>query len=99
MAVAIRTTDFPEAVGTDMYDGVNAEMDVANDPPDGLIFHWAGEVDGKWTITDIWESREAHDRFLEERLFPAIRKVSGMDPASGPQPTMSEFAVHNYIKP
>jgi hypothetical protein len=99
MAVAIRTTDFPAAVGTDMYDGVNAEMDIANDPPDGLIFHWAGEVDGKWTITDIWESREAHDRFLEERLFPAIRKVSGMDPASGPQPTMSEFAVHNYITP
>jgi hypothetical protein len=99
MAVAIRTTDFPEGVGTSMYDGVNAEMDIANDPPEGLIFHWAGEVDGKWTITDVWESREAHQRFREERLFPAIQKVSGMDPASGPQPTTTEFAVHNYVKP
>ena len=99
MAVAIRTTDFPEAVGTDMYDGVNAEMGIASDPPDGLIFHWAGEVDGKWTITDIWESRAAHDRFLEARLFPAIQKVSGMDPAGGPQPTITEFAVHSYVKP
>ena len=99
MAVAIRTTDFPEAVGTDMYDGVQAEMDVANNPPEGLIFHWAGEVDGKWTITDVWESREAYERFREERLFPAIQKVSGMDPASAPQPTISEFAVHDYIKP
>jgi hypothetical protein len=77
MAVAIRTTDFPEGVGTDM----------------------AGEVDGKWTITDVWESREAYDRFREERLFPAIQNVSGMDPASGPQPTITEFAVHNYVKP
>ena len=47
MAVAIRTSDFPEGVGTQMYDGVQAEMGIANDPPGGLIFHWAGEVDGK----------------------------------------------------
>ncbi len=99
MAVAIRTTDFPDPAGPDMYDGVSAEMDVANDPPEGLIFHWAGEVDGKWTITDVWESSEAHDRFRNERLFPAIQKVSGMDPASGPQPTTTEHPVHNYVKP
>jgi hypothetical protein len=99
MAVAIRTTDFPEGVGPDTYDGVNAEMDVANNPPEGLIFHWAGNVEGKWTITDVWETREACDRFREARLLPAIQKVSGMDPASGPQPTITEFAVHNYVKP
>ena len=99
MAVAIRTTDFPEGVGPDTYDRVNAAMDLANDPPDGMIFHWAGEVDGKWTITDVWESREAYDRFRDQRLFPAIKEVSGMDPASGPQPTVSQFAVHNYGKP
>ncbi len=99
MAVATRTTDFPEGVGTQMYDGVNAAMDIANDPPAGLIFHWAGEVDGKWTISDVWETREAYDRFREERLMPAIRQVSGMDPADGPQPTITEFAVHNYVKP
>jgi hypothetical protein len=99
MAVAIRTTDFPGGAGTDMYDGVGAEMDIANNPPEGLIFHWAGEVDGKWTVTDLWETRDAYDRFREQRLFPAIQKISGMDPASGPQPTITEFAVHNYLKP
>jgi hypothetical protein len=99
MAVAIRTTDFPEGVGTSMYDGVNAAMDIENDPPPGLIFHWAGEVDGKWTLTDVWESREASDRFRQERLFPAIREVSGRDPADGPHPTITESEVHNYVKP
>jgi hypothetical protein len=99
MAVAIRTTDFPEGVGTDMYDGVQAELGIADNPPEGMIFHWAGDVDGKWTITDVWESREAYDRFRDERLFPAIQKVSGMDPAGGPQPTITEFDVHDYIKP
>jgi len=99
MAVAIRATDFPEGVGTPMYDGVNAEMGVEQDPPDGLIFHWAGEVDGKWTVTDVWESREQYDSFREERLLPAVQKVSGQDPNEGPMPTISEFPVHNFIKP
>jgi hypothetical protein len=99
MAVAIRTTDFPEGVGTPMYDGVQAEMGIADNPPDGLVFHWAGEVDGKWTVTDVWESRDAYERFRDDRLFPAIQKVSGMDPIGGPQPTITEFAVHNYVKP
>lgn len=44
MAAAIRTTDFPAPFGPDVYDAVGAEMDVANDPPEGLIFHWMGEV-------------------------------------------------------
>jgi hypothetical protein len=99
MAVAIRTTDFPEGVGTPLYDGVQAELGAENNPPEGLIFHWAGEVDGKWTITDVWESRDLYDRFQAERLFPAIKKVSGMDPEAGPMPTITEFAVHNYVKP
>ena len=99
MAVAITTTDFPEGVGAEMYDGVNAAMDIANNPPAGLLFHWAGEVEGKWTISDVWESRDAYDSFRDERLFPAIREVSGMDPADGPQPTITESAVHDYIKP
>jgi hypothetical protein len=99
MAVAIRTTDFPEGVGTAVYDSVQAEMDLQNDPPEGLLFHWAGDVDGKWTVTDVWETREAYDRFLEGRLFPALQKVVGMDPSTSPQPTITEFAVHDFIKP
>jgi hypothetical protein len=99
MAVAIRSTDFPEGTGAETYDGVQAALDVANNPPAGLIFHWAGDVDGKWTVTDVWESRDAYERFREARLLPAIQKLSGMDPASGPQPTITEFAVHGYVKP
>lgn len=97
MPVAIRTTDFPEGAGTQMYDGVQAEL--GTEAPEGLLFHWAGDVDGKWTVTDVWESREAYDAFREQRLFPAIQKVSGQDPTSGTMPTITEFAVHNYVKP
>ncbi len=99
MAVAIRATDFPGDAGTSMYDGVSAAMDLEGNPAPGLLFHWAGDVDGKWTVTGVWESREHYDRFREERLFPAVKKVSGMDPSAGPQPTITEFPVHHFVKP
>ncbi len=100
MAVAIVNTDFPEGVGADTYDAVNAEMGIEENPPPGLLFHWAGEVYGRWAITDVWESREAYDRFSEERLGPAIQKVvaaAGGEMGEGPK--TFEYPVHNYIKP
>ena len=97
MAVAIRVSGFPKTPGTEIYDGVEEALDLASDPPEGLLFHWAGEVDGNWTITDVWESRQAYDKFSDERLGPAIRSVAGEDAPDGPRPTISEFAVHNYV--
>jgi len=100
MAVAIINTDFPEGFGAEMYDAVNAEMGIAADPPPGLIFHWAGEVDGKFTITDVWDSREAYEAFAAERLTPAIEKVAAAAGApTDAQQRTSEAPVHNHIKP
>jgi hypothetical protein len=99
MAIAIRVNDFEPGPGTERYDAVMAEVRMADEPPAGLIFHWAGEVDGEWTVTGLWESREAFDRFREERLFPAVRAVAGVDPATGRQPTVTEFEVHHYVRP
>ena len=97
MAIAIRTTNLPEGVGTEGYDAVSAEMNLADSPPDGLLFHWAGEIDGEWTITGVWESREAYDRFERDLLVPAIVKVTGSQPEG--QATVDEFPVHDYLKP
>ena len=36
----------PPNVTADVYDRVNAETGVDRDPPAGLLFHSAGEVDG-----------------------------------------------------
>jgi hypothetical protein len=76
-----------------------AEVNLAADPPQGMIFHWAGDLDGKFTVTEIWDTREANERFLEERLFPTIRKLSGREPRereSG-QRVVSEHPVCNYV--
>jgi hypothetical protein len=99
MAVAIRTTNFISGVGPSTYDRVMAAVDLVNDPPEGLIAHWAGDFDRRWTVIEVWESRDDHDRFRKERLMPAIRKVTGFDPAFGPQPTVTEHPVHHYVIP
>jgi hypothetical protein len=48
-------------------------------------------------IVDVWESREAHDKFAEGRLNPAIAAVLG-----GQVETRTSFEVHevhSLVKP
>ncbi len=66
-------------------------MDIAGNPPEGIIVHSAGPVHDGWGVTDFWESREHFDRFVESRLMPTLQ---GMDDALG-QPDVREFPVHN----
>ena len=79
------------------YDAVNEKAGVDADPPAGLIFHCAGETDGKWQIVDVWESEEHARRFDEERLGPAIESVMGMRPPA-PPPTAG-YELHRVIVP
>ena len=44
-------------------------------PPEGVIFHAAGFSEGDMVVFDVWESREAWERFESDRLVPAITSV------------------------
>ncbi len=95
MAVGLRLRF---AGGTqEQYEAVNAQMNVAAEPPEGLIFHAAGPVEDGWGVIDFWESREKFDAFLGGRLGQAIQEL-GDGALPGP-PDVKEFPVHNIIKP
>jgi hypothetical protein len=81
----------------EMYEAVDAKLDVEGDPPDGLIVHSAGPIDGGWGIIDFWESREHFDRFSESRLGPAITSLG--DEGPGGPPDIKEFPVYNIVVP
>jgi hypothetical protein len=81
----------------EQYETTNSHVGVEQDPPEGLIFHAAGPVEGGWGVIDFWESREHFDRFLEDRLGPGIQELGDRAP-QGP-PDIKEFPVHNTIKP
>lgn len=48
--------------------------------PDGCQLHIAGPVAEGWRVITVWETREAFDRFREEKLLPTIRELAGDAP-------------------
>jgi hypothetical protein len=74
-------------------DRLNGIIDPDGNPPDGLIFHASGPVDGGWGNLDFWESRAHFDRFAQERIGPAIASMG----VEGGPPEIHEFPVHEYF--
>ena len=57
----------------------------AEQSPDGLIVHSAGQSDDGWYVYDIWESSDKFRRFGTDRIAPAVHAVTGKGLASQPQ--------------
>jgi hypothetical protein len=82
-------------ISRDEYDRLNAEIP---DDPQGLILHTASEKDGRMRIVDVWESKDAYERFERDVLMPAMGRIGSAPPAGGPPPR-DEFEVHNMRRP
>jgi hypothetical protein len=96
MAVIVITE--PEGATLAMYDAVNERL-FGEDatPPEGLVVHTAGEVNGSLRVVDVWDSIEAHDRFVQQRLAPAIEAESRAAGAPAPEgpPKQTVYDAHN----
>ena len=79
------------------YEAMHGGMNVDSNPPDGMIFHSAGPVDGGWGVIDFWESREAFDRFAQEQLMPTAQALG--DKGFPNPPDIKEFPVFHISKP
>ena len=79
-------------VTTEQYDETIRRLEKVGDwPPAGLDYHVAFKSDGKFRVSEIWDSREqfaAHG----ERLMPVLKDV-GIEPG---EPEILE--IHNIIK-
>jgi hypothetical protein len=89
----------PEGITEEMYDAVNEKL--GNELPEGQLVHTAGRDEGgAFQIVDVWESREARDRFEQDRLRPAIAEVmseNGMDPNQGPPPNQTSYETYKVM--
>ena len=84
----------------EMYEAVNQEMFGTSQPdpgrmPEELIFHTAGATADGWRIFDVWESREAFDRFFREQVGPAMQAIGDQAPP-GPPPEPQIHELANY---
>lgn len=91
MAVGIRIK--LAGVNAEQYDKLNSSIDPDGNPPAGLLFHASGPIEGGWGVIDFWESREDFDRFVSERIGPAMAAIG----AEGPQPDVHDFPVHEHF--
>ena len=68
-----------EGVGRQEYDAVNKRLGIdpeggQGDWPAGLIFHAGGAKAGGWVVFEVWESRDAQEKFMNERLAQALQE-------------------------
>lgn len=92
-------TRFSEGLGAAQYDAVTDKMGLADNPPDGLIFHSAGELEGRFQVFNVWESREHFDSFVRDRLRPAQVDVMGEDRVAAMPQEIVEVDIHRYLIP
>jgi|ERR1700749_900238 hypothetical protein len=63
--------------------------------PDGLLLHTAGQSDQGWYVYDVWESQDHFQRFLADKLGPAIESTGA---GGGARPEPQFFPVATLVK-
>ena len=68
-----------------------AELDekIGPEPAEGLVFHVNGPLDDGWATVGFWTSKAARDRFIQERIMPAM--------AGGAPPAIEDLELHNSL--
>src|SRR5205809_7403690 len=80
MAVGVLTAapEFTKQIYDDVTEKMFGHSPMRDDEaPEGLIVHSAGQGEQGYYVYDIWEPREAFERFMEQKLGPALAEVMG----------------------
>src|SRR5712691_7076430 len=75
MAILVMQT-LPPEVTLEQVLAVSQELGTRANPPAGGISHAVIVDGGQVKVIDVWESQEALNTFIAERLTPAIMKVA-----------------------
>jgi quinol monooxygenase YgiN len=81
---------------TTNYDRVQEAVGVRDNPPAGGLVHTAGfdEAAGVFRIFGVWDSEEAWEAFLNDRLMPVVRPM--MEQGAG-APETRVYQLHTFI--
>ena len=83
-----------DGVTLEQYDAVRKLVKWETEKPHGGIFHVAAFSDKALRITDLWESAEAFQTFVEKRLTPGVKKAG----IAG-EPKVEIYPVHALFTP
>lgn len=71
----------PPFESIEKFDAVLGQLD---GPPEGMEARYAGTVDGTLRVVTLWKSKAHADRFMAEKLGPALARALGPEPAGKP---------------
>jgi hypothetical protein len=79
-----------EGFTKEMYEQLRKEVDWEHNHPTGELFHAVGfDKSGHIHVTDIWESEEDFNNFLDTKLKPTLEKINA------PMPTGDVYPIYN----
>jgi hypothetical protein len=73
MAVTIQMTW--NGIGAEEYEAARKHVNWEGDVPPGAMFHVVAVTDNGVRVTDVWESAEAFDAFVRDRLMPGVQEL------------------------
>jgi heme-degrading monooxygenase HmoA len=81
-------------VSAEVYEQVMQRVAQSGElPPPGAIFQVAGPAEPGWRVISVWDSREAFERFRDERVAPAW-KEAGVSPEDM---SFTIFEAHSFM--
>lgn len=75
------------------YDALLSRMNLGGHSAPGVLFHWAAQTPDGMRAVDVYESREAADRLVQEKIAPLAQALQL------PLPAVTELEVHRFLKP
>jgi hypothetical protein len=69
-----------DGFGIEKYEQVNGLLGIdmssgAGDWPAGMLAHTGGAKDGGWVVFEVWDSQADQERFMQDRLGPALAEA------------------------
>jgi len=81
-------------VSLEQYDAVKADVNWEGEAPVGGIFHATAHDGNGLRITDIWESADDFQTFVNDRLMPGVTKAGLTS-----EPNVEIYPVHDVYTP
>ena len=81
-------------VTPEQYEEARQVVNWEGDVPDGAVLHVAGVDDDGIRVTDVWESEDHFNQFVESRLMPGVQQVGIQG-----QPEVEFYPLQNIFNP
>jgi|SRR5436190_22557389 len=79
-------------VTPEQYEEAREVVNWEGDVPDGAVLHVAGFDENGIRVTDVWESADQFNAFVEQRLMPGVQQVGIQG-----QPHVEFYPVQNVF--